>query len=92
MKADVVQHRAERIVRVVTLRRGFDGLGDRNPERAGGVARIAASRVRELARRAVDGCAPRLHHRAPVGLLVIARPDHEHLAFQAEQRARERER
>ena len=34
---------------------------------------------------------PGLHHRAPVGLLVIGGADHEHLALQPEQGAGERE-
>src|SRR3954451_20785095 len=40
----------------------------------------------------MDRGAPRLHHRAPVGLLVVARADHEDLALEPEQRARERQR
>ena len=40
----------------------------------------------------MHGRAPGLHHRAPVGLLVVARADHEDLALEPEQRAGERER
>ena len=62
------------------------------PERPRRVRLLAAARLRERARRAVHGGAPRLHHRAPVGLLVVGGADHEDLALEAEQRARERER
>ena len=45
-----------------------------------------------LAGRAVHRRAPRLHHRAPVGLLVVGRADHEDLALQAEEPAGEGQR
>ena len=40
----------------------------------------------------MHGRAPGLHHRPPVGLLVVADPDHEHLALEVEQPAGERQR
>ena len=91
MQAHVIEDRAERIVRVLPLRRNLDGLGDRDPERAGSVLGVGAARLREVARRAVHGRPPGLHHRATVGLLVIARSDHEDLALEPEQRAGERQ-
>src|SRR3954452_20842051 len=54
--------------------------------------RLRAARLGAVARRAVHARAPRLHHRAPVGLLVIAGADHEDLALEPEQRAGEGER
>ena len=50
------------------------------------------SRLGEGARGAVDRGSPGLHHRAPVGLLVIGGPDHEDLALEPEQRAGEGQR
>ena len=88
----VVEHRAERVVGVLVLRRDLDRLGDRDPQRAGRVRGLRAAGVRPVRRRAVHGRAPRLHHRAPVGLLVVAGADHVDLALEAEQRAGERER
>ena len=43
-------------------------------------------------RGAVHGGAERLHHQAPVGLLVVADPDLPHFALEPEQRAGQRER
>ena len=40
--------------------------------------------LREVARGRVDLRAVDAHHLAPVGLLVVARPHHEHLAAEAE--------
>src|SRR3954454_11738082 len=54
--------------------------------------RLRAARLGAVARRAVHARAPRLHHRAPVRLLVVAGADHEDLALEPEQRAGERER
>ena len=88
----VVEHRAERVVALRVLGSDLDRLGDRDAERAGRVVGLRAAGLGEVARRAVHGRAPRLHHRAPVGLLVVARADHPDLALEPEQRARERER
>ena len=62
------------------------------PSEPVGCAACAAAGVREVRRRAVHGRAPGLHHRAPVGLLVVAGADHEDLALEPEQRAGERQR
>ena len=53
---------------------------------------LRAAGLRALRRRAVHGRAPGLHHRTPVGLLVVAGADHVDLALQPEQRAREGQR
>ena len=92
VQQDVVEHAAQRVVRPVVLGGDLDRLRDGDPERPGRVRRVRAPGLRAVRRRAVHGRAPRLHHRAPVGLLVVARADHEHLALEPEQRARERER
>ena len=91
VEADVVEHRAERVVGVLVARGDLDGLGDRDPERAGRVRGLAPARLGGVARRADHGGAPALHHRAPVGLLVVARADHVDDALEAEQAARERQ-
>ena len=88
----VVEHGAERVVGVLALRRHFHGLGDRDPERARRVAGLRAAGLGAIRRRAVHGRAPGLHHRAPVGLLVVAGTDHVDLALEPEERARERQR
>ena len=92
VQAHVVEHRAKRVVGVIALGGDLDGLGDRDPERPRRMARVGFAGLRQIRRRAVDGCAPGLDHRAAIGLLVVARADHEHLALDAEQRACERER
>ncbi len=92
VQADVVEHRAERVVRVRRSRRHLDRLGDRDPERAGRVRGLPAAGLRQCARRAVHAAAPRLDHRAAVGLLVVRGADHEDLALESEEAARERER
>ena len=53
---------------------------------------VRAPGLRQLRGRAVHRRAPGLHHRAPVGLLVVRGADHEDLALQAEHAARERQR
>ena len=68
------------------------GLGDRDPERTGRVLALGAAGLGDVRWGAVHGRAPGLHHRASIGLLVVARPHHPDLALQAEQPARERER
>ena len=87
----VVEHRAQRVVGVLVLGRDLDGLGDGDAQRARGVLLLRAAGLRELGRGAVHRGAPGLHHRAPVGLLVVARADHEDLALQPEQGAGERQ-
>ncbi len=88
----MVEHRAERVVGGGVARGHLDRLGDRDPQRAGGMRGLGAARVGGVARRADHGRAPALHHRAPVGLLVVARADHVDHALEPEQRAGERER
>ena len=92
VQAHVVEHRAKRVVGVVALGGDLDGLGDRDPKRPRRMARVGLAGLRQIRRRAMDGRAPGLDHRAAIWLLVVARADHEHLALDAEQRARERER
>ena len=89
----VVEHRAER---VVACRASCAATSTASeiaiPSEPVGCAlweRPASVRSR---RRAVDGRAPGLHHRAAVGLLVVARADHPHLALEPEQLAGERQR
>ena len=88
----MVQHRAERVVGVVGLRRDLDRLRDRDPEAPRGVLGLGAAGLGELGGAAVDGRSPGLHHRPAVGLLVVADPDHEHLALHVEQPAGQRQR
>ena len=88
----MVEHRPERVVRIGVLRGHLDRLGDRDPERAGGVLALRAAGLRDLARRTVNRRPPDLHHRAAIGLLVVARPDHPDLAFEIEEATSERQR
>src|SRR5437762_12601356 len=71
---DVVEHAAERVLRVVARRRVLDRLADRDPEAAGRV-RIRLedflARLRVGARARDDLRAVRLHQHAPVRLLLI---------------------
>ena len=62
------------------------------PSEPVGVAGLRAAGLGAIRRRAVHGRAPGLHHRAPVGLLVVAGADHVDLALEPEERARERQR
>ena len=73
-------------------RRDLDRLRDRDPETARGVLGLRTAGLGELGGAAMDRAAPGLDHRPPVRLLVIGDPDHEHLAFEAEELARERQR
>src|SRR5204862_422830 len=88
---DVVEHAAERVLRVVARRRVLDRLADRDPEAAGRV-RIRLedflARLRVGARARDDLPAVRLHQHAPVRLLLIGDLDHVHLPLQAEEVAR----
>ena len=81
----VVEHRAQRVVGVRILGGDLDRLGDGDAQRAGGVLGVGPPRLGQVRRRAMHGRAPRLHHRAAIGLLVIAGADHPHLALQAEE-------
>src|SRR5207249_9653315 len=92
---DVVQHAAERILRVVAGRRLFHGLADRDAERAGRVRVLledflAGLRVGARARHHLR--APGLHHDPAVRLLLVRHLHHVDLALQAEHLTGERER
>jgi hypothetical protein len=84
VEQDVVEDGAERVVRVRPAGRVADRVADRRAERPG-VVRVVDRRRHDLA-------APDLHHRPPVRLLLVRRPDHVDLAFEAEQRRGERQR
>src|SRR6478609_3840092 len=91
----VVEDAAERVRRVVALRRVLHGFRDRDPEAAGRVGelledRTAALRVARRARH--DLRAPELDHRAPERLLVVRDANHVDLALEPDQLARERKR
>ena len=92
VQADVVQDRAERVVRAGVAGGDLDRLRDRDAERAGRMRGLAAPRLGGVAGRADHARAPALHHRAAVGLLVVARADHVDHALEPEQAAGERQR
>ena len=92
VQADVVEHRAERVVGVLGAGGNLDRLRDRDPEAARRVLGLRAPGLGQLRGAAVDRPAPGLDHRAPEGLLVVGDADHEHLALQPEQPAGERQR
>src|SRR5205085_2944670 len=85
---DVVEHGPERVVGALVAGRHLDRLGDRYPERARVVLGVGPPRLRFIARRAMHLGPPRLHHRAAVGLLVVARADHEDLTLEVEEAPR----
>ena len=85
----VVQHRSERVVGALVAGRHLDRLGDRDAERARRVRGLRAPGLGPVGGAAVHRRAPHLHHRAAVGLLVVARADHEDLALHAHQPAGE---
>ena len=89
----VVQHRSERVVGA-RRRRPPPRPPRRSRCRASPVGCEACARPASVSvgGAAVHRRAPHLHHRAAVGLLVVARADHEHLALHVHQPAGEGER
>ena len=83
MEQHEIEHGAERVLRPRVGDRVLDGLADRDAERTG-VSRVLGEdllAVLRVPRRAGhDRRAVRLHQDPAVRLLVVARPDHEHLA------------
>ena len=83
----VVEHAAERVLRVVAGGGVLHGLADGDAERAGRV-RIPLqdflARLRVGAGARHDLSTPRLHHDPAIGLLLVADLDHVHLALQSE--------
>ena len=88
----MVEHRAQGVVEALVARGHLDGLGDRDAQRAGGVLGLRAAGVGGVAGRAQHARSPGLDHRAPVGLLVVARAHHVDGALEAEHRAGQRQR
>ena len=93
---DVVEHRAERVLRVLARRGRFDGLGDRDAEAARSSPGCSA-RIARPALVSSDGLAttrpPNVSiSAAPVRLLVVRHPDHADVDLEAEDPAREGER
>ncbi len=89
---DVVQDRAEGVLRVLARRRGLDRLGDRHAEaarRVGVFSEDRASRVRLVGGTRHHTRAVRLDQPAPVRLLVVRDPDHVDLDLEAEDSTRE---
>jgi hypothetical protein len=89
VEEDVIQHRAKRVVRLLVASRDLDRLRDRDSKRSGVVLGLGAARLGLGGWAAVNRCAPGLHHRAAVGLLVVARADHEDEAVHVHQPAGE---
>jgi hypothetical protein len=73
----VVQHRPQGVVRVLPVNRVTDGVAD-CPTEGSGLVRI-------VDRRGDDSPPPDLHHRSPVGLLIVRGPHHVDLAFEVEE-------
>ena len=95
MQQHVVEHAPERVRRVVAPRRVLDRLRDRDPEAARRIGELLQDRapaLRVLGRAGHDLRAPSLDHRPPERLLVVRDANHVHLALEADQLARERER
>ena len=93
---DVVQHAAERVLGVVAGDGRLDRLADGDAQAAGAIrdpaARICRPALVSSEGLGVDLGAPDVHHRAAVGLLLVADLDHEDLALHVEQRAGEGQR
>jgi hypothetical protein len=90
----VVEDASERVGRVLTPRRVLDRLRDGDAEaarRARVVLEDRPARLRVLRWARDDARAPGLHHRAPVGLLVVGDLDHVDLALEAKEPAGERQ-
>ena len=95
VEQDVVEHRAQRVLRVVAGRRVLDRLADRHPQRPRRVRVRGQHRAAVVRRRAGardDLGAVRLHEHPAIRLLVVARPDLVDLDLEAEQGAGEGER
>ena len=91
----VVEHAAERVLRVVAFRGVFDGFGDRDAEAARRVGRFRQNPppgLRQLRGARHDVGAVGLHHDAPVRLLVVADLHHVHHALEPHETARARQR
>ena len=87
----VVEHAAERVLRVVAGGRILHRLADGDAEAPGAVRMLGEHRapgVGVLAGARDAGRAVGLHHRLAVGLLVEAHPHHVHLHLQPEERRR----
>jgi hypothetical protein len=94
MEEDVVEHRAERVLRVVALRGLLDRLGDRDPEAAGRVRVLgehSPTRGRLLGRARHAARPERLHEGAAIRLLVVRDPHHVDVDLEPEERAGERQ-
>ena len=76
VQADVVEHRPERVVRVLGLAATSTASEIAIPRLPGIVLCLRAAGLGQIGGAAVDGCAPGLDHRLAVGLLVVgdARP------------------
>src|ERR1700688_1197183 len=95
MKQHVVENRPERVVGVGTRRRLFNRLRDSDSKRARRLRleiQDPSSRARPPTRACEHPGAPRLHHRSPKRLLLIAHPHHVHANLDAKHLPRHRER
>ncbi len=87
----VVQHRAERVLRVLAADGILDGLRDRHAQRAGRIGFLLAESppgrgVHARARHALG--TPRLHQRPAIRLLLVGHLHHVDLEVDVEERAR----
>ena len=92
---DVVEHRAERVVRVVALSGDFDRLADGDAQAARGIGiggQDGAAAVGGVGRAGDDFRAPHADHAAAIGLLEVGDLHHVDQAFHAEELAGQRER
>ena len=90
MQEDVIQHAAQRVLRIVVRGGIFHRLADRDAQAPRGVRILGQDRAAGVGPRAGAGNdlgAPGLHHDLAVRLLVMADLDHVHGALQIEQAA-----
>ncbi len=86
----VVEHAAQRILGVFALYGQFHGLGDRDAEGAGAIRIVGEDGTADF--RCVTGagghlCPKGFHHRAAIGLLIVADFHHVDFALEVEERA-----
>mmetsp|Transcript_60523 Transcript_60523/g.162358 ORF Transcript_60523/g.162358 Transcript_60523/m.162358 type:complete len:383 (-) Transcript_60523:921-2069(-) len=95
VQQDVVQHAAQGVLVVLHGGGSLAGLGDGNPERPWAVRVLLQDLLAHLSllgRRRVASGAPRLHHRAAIGLLVVGDLHLKHFDRDVEDLARKRQR
>ena len=83
---DVIEHAPQRVMRIVVPDGRFHRFADGDPQAAGRIRIGRQNRASGFGFMRGTGhhvTAPHVHHRAAIGLLMVAHFDHEHLALDA---------